>query len=314
MSTVWAVLKKKMGKDTGVWVQGSWDHLVLFSSLGDLVGQLESLKQKGQVRKLGIVAHGDQPGVVQLDRDLTASSALSFTSEFLALSRFITDYGRLIFFSCIAGGDKPGTQLLNTLSDKLLHNRYVIGFEKFGVIGKNTKNTAGVLQTGLHSDRQNIDLVVADQTGDKHLTEHSWFSKWSLNGRIIRLPEGDQAAPTRFSHTSYGVSSAREAIRRHLHEIEYIAIDEHSARSARLREVVDAFGALGRIPNKVKFLPRHELDLLARTHANQGVVVIWTQAIRLYKCANPACPGHSESWHLCTEYLKQFPNGPLVWP
>src|SRR6478735_6905240 len=109
MTTVWAARK-----DTGIWVDkskaGDWQYVITFSDLRDLVGQLEKLKPspKGQVRKLAIVAHGDQNGVVQLDRTLSATTAPSFKSEFSALSQFLIYYGRVIFFSCVAGGDEPG--------------------------------------------------------------------------------------------------------------------------------------------------------------------------------------------------------------
>ena len=78
-------MRKKMEKDTGVWKKGSWDHLIDFTSLGDLAGQLKRLNAL-QIDKLGIVAHGNQPGLVLLDRDLTPESAPSFNSEFSALS------------------------------------------------------------------------------------------------------------------------------------------------------------------------------------------------------------------------------------
>jgi hypothetical protein len=220
MSRVWAVMRRRMEKDTGVWKKGSWDHLVEFTSLGDLVGQLKTLNAS-QISKLGIVAHGNQSGLVRLDRDLTPESAPSFNSEFSDLSQYMADYGRLIFFSCKAGDSEPGTKLLNILS-------------------------------AIRSNRAGVD---------------------------------------------------------------YVAIDKDRASSAALRGVVDALGVSVSFQAKqLKFMTRHELDHLARTRHHEGVVVHWNQQVVLNKCANPGCPGHSESWHFCTEFVRAIPNGPLVWP
>ena len=317
MTTVWAARN-----NTGVWVDrskvGDWRYIVSFSDLGDLIRQLESLlpSPKGQIRKLAIVAHGDENGVVQLDRNLTPASALSFRSEFSALSQFMINFGRVIFFSCIAGGGEPGTQLLNTLSAHCLPGRHVIGFEKFGSMGRyGSENTPGAIFAAQSPPPSPLDLIVADSTQGKRLSEYSWFSKWSLNGRLIRIPLGDQSAATHVSRTSYGAQSAQDAIRRHRLEIDYVAIDKEGSRTTPLRGVVDAFTASGLdVGRKLKYLPRKELDQLAGTRKHEGVVVIWTQDIRLRKCADPKCPGHSEPWHFCTEFVKAIPNGPLSWP
>lgn len=315
MSRVWAVMRKKMEKSTGVWKKGSWDHLIEFTSLSDLVGQLKRVGAS-QISKLGIVAHGNQPGLVLLDRDLTPESAPSFNAEFSALSQYMTDYGRLIFFSCKAGSGEPGTNLLNILSGSFLRKRHVIGFAVFGYIAPDgDANTAGEVLADLSPLNQTPNLVQADQTGDKHLTEHSWHSKWSLNGQIIRRPFNDQGAPTTFSRTTYGVKASEKAIRSNRAGVDYVAIDKDRAGSAALRGVVDALGvSVSFRPQQLKFVTRHELDHLARTRHHEGVVVKWNQQMVLNKCANPGCPGHSESWHFCTDFVRAIPNGPLVWP
>jgi hypothetical protein len=152
----------------------------------------------GQVRKLAIVAHGDKNGVVQLERNLTADTAMSFKSEFLALSRFMVDFGRLIFFSCIAGGDDPGTQLLNTLSAQCLPGRHVIGFEKFGSIGRyGSENAPGAIFAAQSPPPSPLDLIVADSTqasGCRSIrgtrsgpsTDGSFGARWAISQRQPR--------------------------------------------------------------------------------------------------------------------------------
>ena len=68
MATVWA-----WHTGTGDWSkndpdQTGWSHQVEFSDLKDLLQKLNALRPsiKGQITKLGIVAHGDEGGVVEI--------------------------------------------------------------------------------------------------------------------------------------------------------------------------------------------------------------------------------------------------------
>jgi hypothetical protein len=102
MATVWA-------SRTGKWVRDpkgdGWSHVFEFNHFPDLIGKLEGVRPSliGQVEKLSIVADGDSDGLIQLDPDLTAKSAIQFRPDFEKLRGFLRLYGRLIFSSCIAG-------------------------------------------------------------------------------------------------------------------------------------------------------------------------------------------------------------------
>ena len=79
MATVWA-----WRTGTGDWSkndpdQTGWSHQVKFSDLKDLLQKLNALQPsiKGQITKLGIVAHGDEAGVVEIGPKLTADTAAS---------------------------------------------------------------------------------------------------------------------------------------------------------------------------------------------------------------------------------------------
>lgn len=84
MATVWAYRI-----DTFDWkndaTKTGWSHAFKFTGLSDLITQLRNARPSisGQITKLGIVAHGNQAGLVQLDRDLTVESLSTFRKEFL---------------------------------------------------------------------------------------------------------------------------------------------------------------------------------------------------------------------------------------
>lgn len=135
MATVWAAREDafKWGnepKKTG------WSHSFTFGSLSDLFQQMRNFPSLvGKVTKLAIVAHGDKQGQVKLDRLLNPDTATTFRQDFAQLDPFLSPYARLIFYSCIAGADLPGSKLLNIISGQFLPRRHIIGFEVFGGVG-----------------------------------------------------------------------------------------------------------------------------------------------------------------------------------
>jgi hypothetical protein len=175
--------------DTGKWGPESadgWDRPFEANSLQELVDGLKKRKLEGQVEKLAIVAHGDAPGVVQLKPQLTPESLSSVKAQLSQLSTFLKPNGKLLFESCIAGDGEPGTKLLTDIS-KLMPNVYVIGFEIPGgrspwpeAPGRLYEKTEG-MATGKQPENP------------VWLNEYSKFSKWALNGEIIRYDLGDQS-------------------------------------------------------------------------------------------------------------------------
>ena len=59
-------------------------------SLTDLADFLERARLRGVVTQLAIVAHGDQPEVVQLDRPLMGSNVPSFAADFAKIKPYLT--------------------------------------------------------------------------------------------------------------------------------------------------------------------------------------------------------------------------------
>jgi hypothetical protein len=307
MATVWAARE-----DAFTWkndpTKTGWSHAFAFSSLSGLADQMIRVVPAltGAVTKLAIVAHGDERGHVQLDRLLTPESATSFRQDFMQLDAFLGPYARLIFFSCIAGKDAPGSALLNTISGKFLPRRHVIGFEVFGGVGPGgARMLAGNINAVDRPGQAGGALAAGPGSSSTILTEYSWYSKWSFDGQIIRLPRNQQGAPTYQERKVYGIKAVSEAIRKHLAFIKYVYF-ESDAVHAKV-PAADLSLVRGKVANKT----RAELTVLAGTSKHEGAVAAWADMLLRYQCADPQCPGHQNPWDLCPNFVGRFPNGPL---
>lgn len=214
MATVWA---PRRAPRIGLWQNNAystgWSHTIPFSTLADLVESMAStpaLRQRspdagpptsrltmrgpaprpleewdGRVNRLGIVAHGDQQGVVQLERNLTASNVSSFSAELAQLTTFLTTDAQLIFYSCIAGSGDEGTRLLVALS-LYLPGRTVIGFTVMGeteaseLLSGVSAQSPGAVREAPHgegSGRRGAEGLLGPQ---------SVYAKWARDGRLVR--------------------------------------------------------------------------------------------------------------------------------
>ncbi len=304
MATVWA-----WRTDTGDWSknnpdQTGWSHQVKFSDLKDLLQKLNALQPsiKGQITKLGIVAHGDAAGVVEIGPKLTVDTAASIAADLQQLDGFLASYARLIFFSCIAGSDERGTSFLNLLSGRFFLHRHVIGFDVFGLYNALSLSSPG--EVG--ASNQNKKSTPAGPKGkDPFLTEYSWYAKWSLDGRIIKKSVKDQGALTYSSQVVSGIKAVEAMIAAHLTSVVSVAIQNDALRS-RISGLSKSL-----VAGKVKVMSAAELTKLAGTPHHQGVVGVWDKMLTLQKCADPHCPGHASSADFCEAFVNQFPNGPL---
>lgn len=180
--TVWAAR-------VGNWVKGpSWEYLVPFSSLSNLDSQLENKGLRGRVTQLGIVAHGDQPGLVALDRDLTVKTLPEFYLEISTLAQYLAPDAWVTFYSCVAGMGKEGSDFLINIS-KHLRGRTIVGFELYGFIGG--MNEAGKMKA---SETPYAGVAVDPKKDATHGYLNPWcrFAKRAKDGRIVHLPELEQ--------------------------------------------------------------------------------------------------------------------------
>jgi hypothetical protein len=179
MATVWAIhsgtnCQFTQSQDTG------WSDVIGFSSLRDLISEMDARRLNGQVDKLAIVAHGNVPGWVELDRTLNLENIRSF-HHWLNRLRFYLRRGRQVqvaFYACIAGAGQAGTDLLKRLSE-VIPDRTIIGFTDWGVCG-----------TG--SQVSNPGLISPNATGGRgFITLDGIYAKWALRGAIVKWPRGE---------------------------------------------------------------------------------------------------------------------------
>ena len=151
----------------------------------DLADQMEKARLEGGVSHLAIVAHGNSPGLVELDHPMTAASMPHFASSLARLKTFLTADAWMTFYSCIAGKDEPGTRLLIELS-RHLPGRTIVGFELFGFIGPpGALNTPGAM-TAVETPIAQLAMNPRAQHGN--LNPWCPFAKRARNSKIVHYP------------------------------------------------------------------------------------------------------------------------------
>jgi len=157
--------------------------------LSDLADQMEGAKLRGAVTHLAIVAHGDDPGTIQLDSALMPGTIPQFMGDLSRLANYLTQTAWVTFYSCIAGKDAKGTRLLTELS-RVLRGRTIVGFELFGLIGPaGSLNKPGKM-TAVDTPVPQFALDPKAQHGD--LNPWCPYAKRARDGKIVHLPMLEQ--------------------------------------------------------------------------------------------------------------------------
>lgn len=336
MTNVWAYRTENL-KATFT-AAGEWDQVLVFDTFPDLLEKLRKANvSKGQVRKLGIVAHGDTPGIVQMKPvDLTTATVGQFSKDFEALRNYLWINARIIFYSCIAGQKQEGSALLNALSGDYFRDRHVIGFEKFGV-ANDSAQPAGELRCSNASvmGRVNPEFyckptatlqTVTDvrRQAEQFLSEYAIYSKWSYRGKIIKIPYSEIIRQT-YSEPQFicGPDAVLRALRSRTVKIENIFINRKGASNKLIDLFVIAqeagftyMSTMPVVPKTMrefseiegKLTPGQKRQL--RKH-DEVVAVTETKLISMkYKCAWHACPSHANIVDRCPEGLEHIPNNP----
>jgi hypothetical protein len=339
MINVWAYRKQDLGSTFTV--AGEWNQVILFDTLPDLLEKFTTANiPKGQVRKLGIVAHGDKPGRVQMKPvDLTATTAGQFKQDFDILRDYLWKNARIVFYSCIAGQTKEGSALLNELSGKYFPDRHVIGFEKFG-LASGGQQPAGELRCS----EQTVDgkarpefycsptatlRTVTDlrRQTEQILSEYAIYAKWSFRGKIIKVPlseiiQSTYLAPEVICGPEAVLSALEDPTKRA--QVEYIAINTKKNPSKKLVNLFNTVQKLGfewsnsPVPKK----RMHEFSDVERKlvsdqkgqlrKGEEIVAVCEKKLIQKFRCAWVSCPTHENKQDYCKPPVEHIPNGPLV--
>jgi hypothetical protein len=186
MGTVWAYKEGFWTKDR----KTGWADTIHMTGLADLCDSLEHLKLRGAVPRLAIVAHGNEPGVVQLDRKLSLSSLANFAPDFARLKPYLADKAFLEFYACIAGKDEPGSRLLVALS-QIFPGCTIVGFELYGLIGPEGSNNAPGEMDAIQNEFSLFGKTPRPQLG--RLDPWCRWAKRARYGQIVHLPALEQA-------------------------------------------------------------------------------------------------------------------------
>lgn len=166
-----------------------WDDTVEFSDFHRLLPELDRRGLRGRVERLGVVAHGDSSGLVQLSSagNLTPSSVASayYAPIWTDLRLYLTGTAMLAFYSCIAGAGAEGSQLLIAISNRL-PGRTIVGFDAYGLMGP-----AGLPNAPGNMDAQSggaagLAMPGLGGTGNR-LTPWGFNAKWAYHGRLVRI-------------------------------------------------------------------------------------------------------------------------------
>jgi hypothetical protein len=177
-ATVWAFR-------VGSWIPArGWGYLLQFNGLRDLVTTLKDNRLEGKVSQLGIVAHGNVVGQVQLDRALTVETLPQFSAELAMLSEYLKPNAWVTFYSCIAAKAIEGSAFLASLST-YLRGRTIVGFVLYGFIAPGW-NDAGVVKA---SETMNAKVAMDPSQHATHGFLDPWcrFAKRAKDGRIIHI-------------------------------------------------------------------------------------------------------------------------------
>lgn len=338
MTNVWAYRTQNLGATFAV--AGEWNQVMVFNTLPDLLDEFKKANfSKGQVRKLGIVAHGDVPGKVQMQPvDLTVSTAGSFGKDFDALRDYLWINARIIFYSCIAAAKQEGSALLNELSGKYFPGRHVIGFERYGT-ADDGKQPAGYVRCSNPSpDGKPHPEYYCDPTAtlkpvtdhrrqtEQILSEYAIYAKWSFSGRIIKIPY-DEIIRQIYSvpQVICGPEAVMQALKdpAKLAKVEYIAINTKNHPSNKLVQIYAIAQERGfpwstlLIPKRMREFSEEEVKLVreqkGQLRRHEEIVAVCEKKLTMkYKCAWSSCPSHLHVQDYCKQGVEHIPNGPLV--
>ncbi len=136
-----------------------------------------TLVKHGTIARLGIVAHGDRVGVVELAPRLEVATLSRVRADIEELGRYLTPHAFIEFYACVAGGGHEGQFFLARQSE-ILPGRTFVRFEvNGGVSDWGILNTAGMINATFGGS----ELIPND-----YLSPHHRRGRWARDGMVVR--------------------------------------------------------------------------------------------------------------------------------
>lgn len=179
MATVWAAINDPTVGTFRESTTTGWSHLFYFDTLSDLLIKMKQNRLRGKVDILGIVAHGDAGGLVNLGSPLTPETIDEFRNPLHTLRWYLKPQATVAFYSCVAAIGEGGSKLLAEVS-RLLPGRYIVGFTVWG-IGSTIMGFPGMMSYSFQPRGPSMGA----------LNPSIPHTKIALNGEIVRWPDGE---------------------------------------------------------------------------------------------------------------------------
>lgn len=174
-----------------------WDNVISLprtNNLRYLIQELERMGARGQVSRLALIAHGDEPGVIHTDplmNQVSIFQSATVAGPIADLRDYLEPSAQVLLMSCIAGAGPQGSSFLRALST-FWPGRTVVGFITSGEINSYYFTAGDVFDTGgAFVGGTVLDRLPRAELIRRRLTPQSASAKWARNGEIVRLPSAE---------------------------------------------------------------------------------------------------------------------------
>jgi len=210
--------------------QAGWDVTIRFESPGDLARKLKAgipmpaeycgnkfqdcnSIQRGEIARLGLMAHGDQGGVWAANGKnasalITPENVASYHDDLHAIGLFTNEQSTVILVGCLSAQGEPGTKLLAALS-RIWTHRTIVGFTTLGYRHPGAMKRLGEpcelpgmrdtdAPSGLYADskyKRKLDMQWSDFDKLPWASEKSLHVKIVKDGFVVRCPSDEQCGP-----------------------------------------------------------------------------------------------------------------------
>jgi hypothetical protein len=179
-----------------------WRLAADFESLTEFVDGMRLFSQnRGPAGALGILAHGDAAGVIELGKDVVSSQNFALHQHaFESLAPFLAPDADVYVYGCISGARAEGSALLKKIS-MALPGRRIIGFNVINIVDPNAplvpQTPPGFAPRILTSEvATRIELARVTQKDPtaqfrtlKPASADNPHAKWAINGVIQKWPK-----------------------------------------------------------------------------------------------------------------------------